>query len=437
MSGRTLRGRVSLLAIAIIAGWLVVLAAGFVVVLTSRLDRQVNEELAVRAQAASTTVVVTGGRVTGVRESSTDSELDTSTWVFSGGRTVVRPDLPADLQRAAGELSGATRGYRDREDHRFYVLPVVSGGQRAGTVVVAIDRRPFDRTRDTVLLATAVVLVLLLLGAYLVLRLAAGRALRPVARMTGQAAHWSVAAPGERFGRQRYAELDSLAATLDSVLDRLAAVLRHERHLSAELSHELRTPLSRVTARVDLLAADARPDQLEALAALRDDCAAMDSIMDTLLVAARSELTRPVGRCDVGTTLRTVADGYAGSGGPAVRVASAGGLSAGVEAELLTRMLAPVLDNARRFADREIRIDADRSAGRVAVLVSNDGPRLRAEDAERVFEPGYRGADTAPDRSGAGLGLALARRLARAADGDLTVDVAAPRTTFRLVLPAG
>ncbi len=431
---RTLQGRVSVLAIAVIAGWLVVLAVGFVLVLTSRIDRQVNEELEIRAQAASTTVEVSGGRIVRVRESGTDSELDASTWVYSGGRALLRPSLGADLQRAADRLVDAGRGYRDLEDHRFYVLPVIGAGHRVGTVVVAINRQPFDRTRDTVILATAAVMVLLLLGAYLVLRFATGRALRPVARMTDQAAEWSINAPAQRFGRQHYVELDSLAATLDELLDRLAAVLRHERHLSAELSHELRTPLTRVAAQVDLLMADARPDQLDELQMLHDNCAAMDTIMDTLLAAARSELTRTVGRCDVSTALRGFAEA---SGRPAVHVTAPARLAVGVEQELFTRMLAPVLDNARRHAAHEINIAAERSPEGVVVAVSNDGPLLDPADARRVFDPGFRGADTDPNAPGAGLGLALARRLARAADGDLTVDLAASRTTFRLVLPAG
>jgi signal transduction histidine kinase len=56
--------------------------------------------------------------------------------------------------------------------------------------------------------------------------------------------------------------------------------------------------------------------------------------------------------------------------------------------------------------------------------------------ADDVFEPGFTTA-AADGHDGAGLGLALARRLARAADGDLTVDVDAPVTTFVLSLPAG
>jgi signal transduction histidine kinase len=102
----------------------------------------------------------------------------------------------------------------------------------------------------------------------------------------------------------------------------------------------------------------------------------------------------------------------------------------------VTRILTPIVTNARRYAVAEIRIEARRMEHAVAIEVSNDGPRLPNELAERVFEPGY-SADVGDAHDGVGLGLALARRLARSADGDLIVDTDAARTTFRLLLPAG
>jgi signal transduction histidine kinase len=77
--------------------------------------------------------------------------------------------------------------------------------------------------------------------------------------MSAQASRWSERGAAERFGpASRPAELASLAASLDELLDRLAAVLRHEQQQSAELSHELRTPLARITAETDWLTARPR-----------------------------------------------------------------------------------------------------------------------------------------------------------------------------------
>jgi signal transduction histidine kinase len=425
---------VSLLGFAVIAGWLVVLATGFDLVLVSRVDQQVDDVLQVRAQAASATLAISGGRVVGVRESATDSELDSSVWVYTAGHSLKRPELRPRLQRVADGLAGSDRpAYVERGGDRFYVLPVRTGDRRAGSIVVAVDLDPYQRTKDTAILGTVVIGVLLLAGAYPVLRFATARALRPVDDMTRQAAEWSVHSPAERFGaEQHYTELSSLASTLDELLDRLAAVLRHERHFSAELSHELRTPLARVTTQVELLLDTVQPDQRAELLAIRENCAAMDGIIETLLATARSELTRTVGRCDLGPVLRQFAS--AGRSGTHV-VAVPTELAAGVEAEIVTRILTPIVDNARRYADSFIRLSALRAGTAIAVEVTNDGPAIPATLSERIFEPGFRGPSDGHE--GVGLGLALARRLARSADGELTVVGSKSETTFRLVLPAG
>ena len=71
--------------------------------------------------------------------------------------------------------------------------------------------------------------------------------------MTRQAAAWSEHDLDHRFALgEPHDELTELAATLDGLLDRLAASLRREQRFSAELSHELRTPLARVIAESEL-----------------------------------------------------------------------------------------------------------------------------------------------------------------------------------------
>jgi signal transduction histidine kinase len=431
---RTLRGRVSLLGFAVIAGWLVVLATGFDLVLVSRLDQQVDDVLQVRAQAASATLSFSGGQVSGVRESATDSELDSSVWVYTADHAIKRPGLRPRLQRVADGLAASDHPtFVEHGGDRFYVLPVRTGHQRAGSVVVAVDLDPYQRTRDTAIFGTIVIGVLLLAGAYPVLRIATARALRPVGGMTRQAAEWSVHSPAKRFGpEQHYAELSSLAETLDELLDRLAAVLRHERHFSAELSHELRTPLARVTTQVELMLDTARPDQHAELLAIRDNCAAMDGIIETLLAAARSELTPTVGRCALGPVLAQFSSSDRSA---ASVVAESTTLVAGVEADIVTRILTPIVDNARRYARSMIRLTAKRAGTAIAVDVTNDGPRISADLTDKIFEPGFR--DSSDGHDGVGLGLALARRLARSIDGDVTVVESASETAFRLVLPAG
>ena len=156
----------------------------------------------------------------------------------------------------------------------------------------------------------------MLLGAVGVLTwITVGRALDPVRQMTASAADWSEHDLGQRFGAgtPRPDELGELARTFDALLDRVAASLRHEQRLSAELSHELRTPLARIVAEIELLQRRERSpeDRNEAYAVVSRSAEQMSGILETLMAAARAEAQLDVGRSEVGGVLDRVAEGWA------------------------------------------------------------------------------------------------------------------------------
>jgi signal transduction histidine kinase len=114
----------------------------------------------------------------------------------------------------------------------------------------------------------------------------------------------------------------------------------------------------------------------------------------------------------------------------------AGGVTVGADAEVVERVLAPLLDNAGRYAAEHVTMEGARAGARVRIVVCDDGPGIAAGQAERVFEPGVRG-ERANGHGGAGLGLPLARRLARAAGGDVTTAGSdGGGATFVVELPA-
>ncbi|MGN6608456.1 MAG: sensor histidine kinase, partial [Jatrophihabitans sp.] len=448
----------SLLGIVVIAAWVVLLTTVFNVLFTRRLGTELDNVLRTRAVTAAATVAVAADGRLQVSDAVDDAALDTGLWIYGLGgagapRSLERPPGSKRVQDIADALAAAPRGYVDRGDDRLYVLPIDRGTRRVGTVVASAATGPYDRAQDEALFGSAVLGLLLTLGAYPVLRFAAARALRPVASMTDQAAEWSATALTQRFGaHQRYREMQSLARTLDGVLDRLSAIVRHERDLSAELSHELRTPLSRILAEADL-ALDApapgpggrapdsalrtpcgrAPDSAlrTPLVAIRDSALAMEHILETLFAATRAELQRAPGRCELRDVAVTAA-GAARSDRVPVQVEVPDGLAAGVDPTIAHRILLPLLDNAQRYARTQVVVTAHRTPGTVVVDVVDDGPGIAVDDRERVFEPGQRG-DEADGHDGAGLGLALSRRLARAAAGD--VVVAGPGSRLRVRLP--
>ena len=116
--------------------------------------------------------------------------------------------------------------------------------------------------------------------------------------MTRQAAAWSEHDLDHRFALgQPHDELTELAATLDGLLDRLAASLRHEQRFSAELSHELRTPLARVLAESELALRRARePDEYRAaLELIHRNADQLARTVDALVAAARYEAGEATG----------------------------------------------------------------------------------------------------------------------------------------------
>src|SRR5205085_12174873 len=140
--------------------------------------------------------------------------------------------------------------------------------------------------------------------------------LRPVGRMTRQAAEWSEHDLRRRFALgEPYDEVSELAATLDRLLDRLAASLRREQRFSSELSHELRTPLANLLAETELGLRRERsgPEYRESLAAVRRSAEQMSGILETLIAAARAETGLARGTSDGARAARRSAEA---TGGP-------------------------------------------------------------------------------------------------------------------------
>ncbi|HYX95973.1 MAG TPA: HAMP domain-containing sensor histidine kinase [Geodermatophilus sp.] len=443
----SLRARLSWSATAVVALWVAVLTVGANVLLATALGAQADDVLRARAEAAAATVQVAPDGAVTVVDVRDDRALDVGTWIFAADGTEVEapPGSPAEADGQAAALAARARAEETRDTGlpdrvRLLALPVREQGDRVATVVTSTSLTPYDQLRHLAGLGSAVLGALLLVIVHVVLRANVARALRPVREMTAQAGRWSADDVDRRFGDSpRPAELDELARTLDGVLGRLAAVLRHERQLSDELSHELRTPLARVQAEVDLLRERPRlrAEQERALAVVDDAVGSMRRILETLITTARSRNRAAPGRCAPAEVLPSVVNHAAAArAGLTVTVDVPPDLVVGVDAAVLERMAAPLLDNAVRYAAREVRIDGQRSGATVRLAVRDDGPGVPDVHRDRVFEPGWR-ADPGDGHAGAGLGLALARRLATAAGAQLTVVPGGSGARFMLDLPTG
>jgi signal transduction histidine kinase len=297
-----------------------------------------------------------------------------------------------------------------------------------GAGVVDYDIARLHDLQADVAAGSVVVAAIVLIGGGLVLRGALTRALRPVVQMTESAEDWGAHDLESRFamGAARD-ELTGLAATLDGLLGRIAASRRHERRFAGEIAHELRTPLAGLQLRAELaLAATGEAGERErrgALEAVVAEVTRLSRAIEALLATARQEIDPSTGSVDVAAIARSF-DG--------LEVAGEAPLAEG-DPEVVHRALAPLVENARRHARSAVRVELSAAGGQVRVAVRDDGPGLDAELGETAFEPGVRGAGEPP--GGSGLGLPLARRLARSCGGDVLAGEG-PGGCFVLELPA-
>jgi signal transduction histidine kinase len=348
-------------------------------------------------------------------------------WVFSERGVVVRPRARTRADAAAAALAGTSGRLVTAAGLRLTSQPIVRGGRRVGTVVAGVGLSAYEQAERRAELGSVGLAVVMLglvgVAVWWLLR----SALRPVAQMTEQAERWSERDLDRRFGLgEPHDELTQLAATLDGLLDRIAASLRRERRFSAELSHELKTPLARVIAEaeVTLLRERDAGEYRDALERTLRSARQVQRIVETLVAAARHEGAPGRGTADAYAVARDAADAVSALAAERrvdlVAEEPETPLRVGVEAPLAERVLQPVLENACRYGRTRARLRIVRDGSRVLFLVDDDGPGVLGSERDAIFEPGVRGADAEP--GGAGLGLALARRLARTAAGDVTLD---------------
>jgi two-component system, OmpR family, sensor kinase len=445
MSRFGIRTRLEIVVVAAVGAAVVALLGGFNLILANSLDRSSRDLLQSRAAAQLSLLKSNNGRLSLV-DVPDAAGPDANVWVFSGNRLIEQPRAGARAKAAVRELAAGPSRFFDLSDSdtRLFTKPVVVDGRRVGTVVVASSLAPYEATRSVALIGSLIFGGIVLVLVWFAVRWLLASSLRPVQRMTRQAATWSERDLDQRFGLGRPRdELTELAATLDGLLDRLGASLRREQRFSAELSHELRTPIARVIAEAELaLRRDRSPeDYRAALEVVHRSAEQLSRIVDALVAAARTESEPVKGTADayeVASEATAACAGLAAEREVSLDVQQpAHPVRLGVDPDLAERILQPVLENACRYGAKHVSVSIERRDSSVRYAVTDDGPGVDEDESDRIFEPGVRGRiGEASTSLGAGLGLALARRLARSVTGDVEAVAAAQGGRFLVRLPA-
>jgi signal transduction histidine kinase len=434
---RTLRGRLLLIVVGTIAAVLVVAVVAFNVLLRQSLLDDARTAATERAESAALAI---SDRASAAGIDAILGAGGPETWVLQNGTIRSPAGATPAADQAARTLITEARGTVEvpGESAMLGTAPITVAGATVGTVVALVSLTPYERTERHALLASAALALFIVLLMAIVTAWALRSALRPIDDMTHTAASWTEEGSAERFDQgDPVDEVGNLAQTLDQMLDRIQASLRHERRLTSEVSHELRTPLARVTGEAELALRQPRDpaEYRTALEGIRDSALRMDQTITALLASARDQVAGQQSVADAVAVARDAADaGRPASGHPVVSLTTDDELvHVGVDAAVLARILGPLVENGVHHATTQVTVHVGRGQGEVHVTVHDDGPGVPAGEREVIFEPGVRGAGASGE--GSGLGLALARRLARSAGGDVRVQPG-PGGQFEVRLPA-
>ena len=371
----------------------------------------------------------------------------------SGEPRIVSTELAGDEARAVHYPVTVT----DRSGVRWYIGAVIVG-ERLTTM-----HETLASLRQVLLVTSALGLALALAGGWVL----AGRALRPVDRVTAAAA---AIATGDGTATSLSSrllvpptddELSRLSATFNAMLDRLQASFRAQERFVADASHELRTPLTAIRGNVDVLLRQARlggrsldpTDLTTALDDIRRESDRMRRLLDDLLLLARADADS--GKDPAGTAAirrervqldeiaaEAVRSAEALASGQVLELEAPRGVEVPGDPDRLHQLVMILLDNAIRHTPPggRIRVAVAATAdGQARIAVRDEGEGIAPEHLPHLFERFYR-ADGARGRAsgGTGLGLAIAQAICRAHGGEISVTSAPGQgATFLVTLPSG
>jgi signal transduction histidine kinase len=309
-------------------------------------------------------------------------------------------------------------------------------------------RHQRDVTLSHLLQYSLITLAVVIALAAIVGWIAAGRALRPVHRITAAAR-----AATERNLSARVAlrgprdELQELAETFDEMLDRLQAAFEGQKQFIANASHELRTPLAVMRTSIDVVLDNptSTPADLRDMATdIRSAVDHAERLIGALLILAHNERGLTVhDHVDLASVAEDVLDDV----GPRDRQIHATLDPAVVSGNpvLIERLVANLVDNAVRYntAAGDIWVSTSTVADQSHLTVANTGPLISTSDAARIFQPFHRLNDRT-SHEGFGLGLTIVASIAAVHggtasarprdDGGLSINVTIPSTGNRSAL---
>ena len=289
------------------------------------------------------------------------------------------------------------------------------------TQSVSAVRRAVRRSTAGLLLVGVIVLALGLLAGGAI----AGQVVRPIRRMRAAAARVAAGDLDTRVALEGSTEERSLARSFNDMTDRIRDMLGRQQAFVADASHQLRTPLAALRLRLEEAeAAGVSPEAAEELAAGEREVDRIAQLVDELLVLSSAgepdTSAEPIDLAAAASSAHRRWEPLAREQGRRVVLADPQAPVVVTSARAdVDRALDALVENALRYAPAGSTVEL-RAVGET-IEVLDEGPGMAAGETEAVFERFHRGAAGRRTPGGTGLGLTIARTLARRWAGDVTI----------------
>ena len=357
------------------------------------------------------------------------------------GHTVEDLDLDAETL-AAGEVQTGSI-----DDLAFVARPLAGGATGTPVLILTqpVESDATDRARGFFLVGSALAAGIAMVVAFMLAR----RLTRPLAAMGATAESIAQGDLGARVSLDGLPddELAELARTLNGMAAELEQARGLERAFLLSVSHDLRTPLTSIRGYAEALTDGTIPatdEQRRAATVIAAESRRLARLVDDLLDLARldaRQFSLHPRAVDAATVVATAVDAFrpaAGDLGIDLTVDTPESVPTTVDADRLAQIVGNLVENALKYARREIVVTVTHvEPDAFELRVVDDGPGIADADADRVFDRLFVSRER-PGRSvGTGLGLAIVHELAAAMGGAARVERTAPASgaTFTVHLP--
>ncbi|GIL40276.1 ATP-binding protein [Roseiterribacter gracilis] len=283
--------------------------------------------------------------------------------------------------------------------------------ERGVLTVLSPQRRLFSYTTYLFVLWMLAASILLAAVAILFMR----NQVRPIRRLAIAADLFGKGREVEKFKPEGALEVRQAAAAFLGMKDRIKRQIQQRTEMLAGVSHDLRTPLTRMKLQLALL------PEGEAREGFADDVSEMEQMIEAYLAFARGEGTEAPAATELDQLVAECVD-RARRGGRTIELTLVEPIRATLRAQAMKRCVDNLIGNALRYA-RSVSVTVRRDGPVAEIVVDDDGPGIPANRREDVFRPFMRlEGSRNPKTGGAGLGLTIARDIARGHGGDVLLS---------------